>query len=294
VPLSTLLFWENVVSQNHVKRDPYREKLSEFLKSCRARVTPADLGLPDKRRRRTPGLRREDVATLAGVSVSWYTWLEQGRDIQVSSKVLERISTTLRMTEHEREYLYALAQRRPPPPTSRQATEVSAMLQGVLDAVPFPALVTNERWDVLAWNEPNRRIFYDYSKLPVSERNIFRVLMLNDDFHLNPEEYEATVRNIVPKFRVDYSQATDVASFEALIDELLELCPTFREHWNSPNVTWSAEGIDDISHPELGGINYVFSSYVPEAHPSLRVWFFVPNNDETRQKFHTLMNGKGN
>jgi transcriptional regulator with XRE-family HTH domain len=283
-----------MVSENHQKRDAYREKLSEFLKSCRARVTPADLGLPDKRRRRTPGLRREDVASLAGVSVSWYTWLEQGRDIQVSAKVLERISATLRMSEHEREYLYALAQRRPPPPVPRAEATVSATLQNMLNALPFPGLVTNERWDVLGWNDLNNQVFFDFSKVDPAERNLFRVLMLNSDFHQESDEYEVVVRNIVPRFRVDFSQTADVAGFEALINELLEICPTFREHWDSPNVTFKSEGVDDVRHPELGGMNYEYSVYIPEAHPTLRVWLFVPHDDETRKKFRALMRGVEN
>src|SRR6188508_2377181 len=106
-----------------------RRQLIDFLKGCRARLTPTQVGLPDTNRRRTPGLRREDVAALAGVSVTWYTWLEQGRDIQVSADVLERISTTLRMSADEREYLFALVQHRPAPPTQTGTETVSPSIK---------------------------------------------------------------------------------------------------------------------------------------------------------------------
>ena len=130
-----------------------RRQLIDFLKGCRARLTPTQVGLPDTNRRRTPGLRREDVAALAGVSVTWYTWLEQGRDIQVSADVLERISSTLRMSPDEREYLFALVQHRPAPPTSARVEGVSPATTRMLDSLAVPAIVLTARWDVIGWNQ---------------------------------------------------------------------------------------------------------------------------------------------
>src|SRR5512146_1634846 len=141
-----------------------RRQLIDFLKGCRARLTPAQVGLPDTNRRRTPGLRREDVAALAGVSVTWYTWLEQGRNIQVSADVLERISQTLRMSADEREYLFALVQHRPAPPIQQNKNEVSPTLVRMLDSLGVPAIVMTARWDVVAWNRL-ARVFRDYDKL---------------------------------------------------------------------------------------------------------------------------------
>src|SRR5215467_10114599 len=119
--------------------DTQRRQLIDFLKGCRARLSPAQVGLPETGRRRTPGLRREDVAALAGVSVTWYTWLEQGREIRVSAEVLERIAATLCMSSTEREFLFALVQQRPAPPVAAPARLVSPSLARMLDAIAVPA-----------------------------------------------------------------------------------------------------------------------------------------------------------
>ena len=136
--------------------DTQRRQLIDFLKGCRARLSPAQVGLPDTNRRRTPGLRREDVAALAGVSVTWYTWLEQGRKIQVSADVLARVCTTLRMTADEREYLFALVQHRPAPPVSTRTTEASPTLLRMIESLAVPVIVMTARWDVIAWNQIGR------------------------------------------------------------------------------------------------------------------------------------------
>src|SRR5512138_2696773 len=143
-----------------------KQQLTDFLKSARARLSPADLGLPDPSRRRTPGLRREDVAALAGVSVTWYTWLEQGRQIRVSAEVLERICSTLRLSPDEREYLFALVQHRPAPRVTLRPDEVSPAITRMLTALAVPAIVMTARWDVIAWNRLSSMVFRDYDKLP--------------------------------------------------------------------------------------------------------------------------------
>src|SRR5690606_6331860 len=190
--------------------DSRKRQLSEFLKSCRARVSPSDVGLPEADRRRTPGLRREDVAALAGVSVTWYTWLEQGRDIQVSAAVLERISSTLQLSHDEREYLFALVQHRPAPPLNWRDAEVTPALQRMIDAVGVPATVMNARWDVVAWNTLTLRLFRDYSKIPFEGRNLLRILLVEerDVYMQDPQVYDAMARRVVAKFRVDYSPFT--------------------------------------------------------------------------------------
>ena len=137
-----------------------------FSQGLSRALSPGEVGLPDTNRRRTPGLRREDVAALAGVSVTWYTWLEQGRNIQVSADVLERICATLRMSSDEREYLFALVQHRPAPPVRARHDAVSPTLARMLDALAVPAIVMTVRWDVIAWNKLACQVFRDYDKLP--------------------------------------------------------------------------------------------------------------------------------
>jgi len=254
-----------------------RRQLIDFLKGCRARLTPSQVGLPDTNRRRTPGLRREDVAALAGVSVTWYTWLEQGRDIQVSADVLERISTTLRMSADEREYLFALVQHRPAPPTPARVETVSPTIKRMLDAIAVPAIVLTARWDVIAWNDLAIHVIRDYAALPAERRNLLRILLVEDDaYRRNPELYEATARRLLAKFRVDYSQAPGDPAFEELIADLSASCPIFDRLWSLAEVVGTHEAI--VTHARAGMV-FEHSSYVPEGASKQRLIIFTPCNE---------------
>jgi len=251
-----------------------RRQLIDFLKSCRARLSPAEVGLRDTGRRRTPGLRREDVAALAGVSVTWYTWLEQGRDIHVSADVLERICGTLRMSPDEREYLFALVQHRPAPPIASLVEEVSPSLARALKTLDVPALVMTSRWDVIAWNELTK-IFRDYDELQPERRNLLRILLIEDEtYQRDPQQFESMARRVLSKFRVDYSQTPENPAFEELIAELAARSPIFRRLWNSSEVMSRSEGV--AYYPHLGGVRFEHSSYVPEGSPTLRLVVYVP------------------
>ena len=143
------------VAQNTRKRIgimAQREELTRFLKAARARLAPTDVGLPAGERRRTRGLRREEVATLAGMSVTWYTWFEQGREVQLSAAMIERLGRALRLEPQEREFLFALAQHRPPPLTGQQDELVRPSTQALMDSLAIPALVIVEDWTVVSWN----------------------------------------------------------------------------------------------------------------------------------------------
>jgi transcriptional regulator with XRE-family HTH domain len=266
--------------------DTQRRQLIDFLKGCRARLSPAQVGLPDTNRRRTPGLRREDVAALAGVSVTWYTWLEQGRDIQVSADVLERICGTLRMSPDEREYLFALVQHRPAPPLASRVQEVSPCLAHMLAAIGVPALVMTSRWDVIAWNELTT-IFRDYDDLRPEERNLLRILLIEDvTYQRDPVQYEAMARRVLSKFRVDYSQSPDNPAFEELIAELEARSLAFRRLWNTQEVMSRSEGVGH--YPHLGGVSFEHSSYVPEGSPLLRLVIYVPHDQQSADKIAAL------
>jgi transcriptional regulator with XRE-family HTH domain len=255
-----------------------RRQLIEFLKGCRARLTPTQVGLPDTNRRRTPGLRREDVAALAGVSVTWYTWLEQGRDIQVSADVLERISTTLRMSPDEREYLFALVQHRAAPPTPARAETVSPTLARMLEALGVPAIVLTARWDVVAWNRLACKVVRDYEALSPARRNLLRILLVEDEaYKQDPEIYEAMARRILAKFRVDYSQNAGDPAFEDLIADLAASCPAFSRLWNLAEVVNKHDAV--VTHPKGPGVKFEHSSYVPEGSVNLRVVIFTPCTD---------------
>ena len=174
-----------------------RRQLIDFLKGCRARLSPAQVGLPDTNRRRTPGLRREDVAALAGVSVTWYTWLEQGRKIQVSADVLERVCTTLRMTPDEREYLFALVQHRPAPPAPVAHTQVSPTLaahyRGARCADPRDdGALGRDRVE-----PPDDPGVSRLRRIPPEQRNLLRILLDERHYQHDPVAYETMVRRRV-------------------------------------------------------------------------------------------------
>jgi len=268
----------------------HKRQLAEFLRGCRGRISPAEKGLPDHHRRRTPGLRREDVAVLAGVSLTWYTWLEQGRDITVSADILERICTALEMSSDERDYLFALVQHRAPPLPAVADQCVSPALQRMLDSLNVPALVKTARWDVIAWNALVTKLFRDYSQLQPGARNLLRILLVDDpDFQADNETHRATARRVLSKFRVDYSQHSDEPSFAALIEELTRDSAIFRELWNSPEVINRSEAI--AHHPQQGGMLFEHTSYVPEGSPTLRVVVFAPQDEATAQKLAAVASG---
>ncbi len=270
--------------------DAKKTQLSEFLKSCRARVTPADLGLPEASRRRTPGLRREDVAALAGVSVTWYTWLEQGRDIQVSAAVLERVSQTLQLSPDEREYLFALVQHRPAPPLEWREGEISSSLCRMIEALGVPAIAMTARWDVVAWNRLSVAVFRDYDNIPAERRNLLRILLVDESIYSrHPELFEAMARRVIAKFRVDYSQFMGDPEFEELIADLDAHSETFRRLWKSSEVVGRSEAI--VRHPQLGGVTLEHTSYVPEGSPELRLVVYVPYDEESAAKIAAVKPG---
>ncbi len=159
-------------------RSTVANQRSEFLRLCRARIKPSDVGLPMARLTRSGGLRREDVAAISGVSASWYTWLEQGRDMRVSDDVLERLSETLKLSEDERIYLFTLVQGRPP--RLRNATRMEAPPDTIrmISALSMPAIVMNLRWDVLGWNKVNSLIYRDYATRAPTDRNLLEILLI--------------------------------------------------------------------------------------------------------------------
>jgi transcriptional regulator with XRE-family HTH domain len=261
-----------------------RVQLSEFLKSRRARLAPSAVGLPELGRRRTPGLRREDVAALAGLSATWYTWLEQGRDVRASDRVLESLSRTLRLSVEERDYLFSLAQHRPAPLQPMRSFEIPATVKRTLEALHMPALVITPRWDVVYWNAMVAATFRDYATLEPDQRNLIKILLTNPLFQENAEDFEAMATRILAKLRVDYSQAGGDPEFDALIRELNDISPTFRRLWPSPEITGRSEGVHILRHPKLGGLTFEHTSYVVEGAPALRVVLFAPHDRDSAVK----------
>lgn len=269
-------------------QDSRRNALSEFLKSRRARITPAQAGLPEPERKRTPGLRREDVAALSGLSVTWYTWLEQGREVRASAEALERIAETLRLTGVEREYLFELARGRPAPLPRGGVDSVTPAMERMLSALTAPAYITTMRWDVVAWNPMCAAVLRDYGEWPDGSRNLLRILFASEDYPGSSEEHQAMAHRLVAKLRVDYSQFPGDPGLETLVSDLTESYPLFQKLWTTPDLTDRSEGAHIANHPDHGAIHLEHSSYVPEGAPTLRVVIFAPTDPESADKLDAI------
>ena len=270
-----------------------REELSRFLKSMRARISPSDVGLPEGDRRRTRGLRREEIASLAGMSVTWYTWFEQGRDVQLSAPMLERLSATLKLNPEEREFLFSLAQHRPAPLKATIDKELGPNVQRLLDAVGIPALIIALDWTVIGWNELYARVFRDYGVLPPEERNLFKLLLLNPQFQPDEESYRAMAKRLIARFKWDYSRALDDGSFEAMIEELHTASPIFDEFWKTSEIVAHFEGVHTAEVEGVGTLVFHHTSYAVEQSPSQRLVLFAPEDEDSAAKLKLLRNKPG-
>jgi transcriptional regulator with XRE-family HTH domain len=261
-----------------------RVQLSDFLKSCRARTPPAAVGLTPGHRRRSKGLRREDVAALAGLSATWYTWLEQGRDVHPSERVLERLSGALGLSAAERDYLYMLTQRRPPPLAPATGDALRPAVRRMLETLNVPALVHTRRWDVIAWNRTWTRCFPDLGARDSGDRNLLKILLTEPDFQRDPVVYEQMARRVLAKARLDYSQAAGDPAFDRLLEELAARCPMFRHLWRSPEIVNCSEGIYTQRYPRIGEVAFEHTSYTIEGEPHLTVLIFCPADEDSARR----------
>lgn len=259
------------------------QPLGEFLRARRLRLDPATFGFQTGRRR-TPGLRREEVAQLANISPTWYTWLEQARGGAPSREVLNRIAKGLRLTTPEREHLFILAFGHLPDTPLSISADITPRLQRLLDALPMPALIKTITWDVIAWNRSAARILTDYAQLPLAERNVLRRLFTDPQVRGAQGDWEALAQLVVNAFRADVARAGKSAEIEKLIAELSRQSPEFDAWWRNNDVATHAEGVKRIRHARLGAIDLEFSSFAVEGRPDLNMMIFNPANEESRRK----------
>ena len=264
--------------------EPDRKEISRFLRNARQRLNPEDFGVTASGRRRTPGLRREEVATLAGISLTWYTWFEQGRDIRPSTEVLENLSVVLRLDEKEREFLFQLAQGRPSPLTPALHNEISKGTRLLLDTISVPAIVLNEHWSVIGWNKLVTKVLRDYGALPANERNLFLILLNGDDYRNDQEEYQSMARRLTARLRWDYSRAKDRTYFDQMIAQARELCPSFDEYWQSPDIMDRFEASHSIDAKGIGRVNLRHTSYAIEGALGQRMVFYAPEDEQSRAR----------
>ena len=226
--------------------------LAEFLRSRRGRLSPEAAGLPHGRRRRTPGLRREEVADLAGIGASWYTALEQGRDVRPSDDLLNNLARALRLSAAETTHLFLLAGRPAPNPPPPLPVEVAPALLRLLDIVqPYPAFVSNRRWDWLAWNRAADVLFGFDPEQRCLPRNALRQFFFQSPF--SPEaEWERSARSIVARFRAQTVQSTHEPWFDTFVADLCRLSDAFSRIWQRHEVEDAAEPAHTMYHPRAG------------------------------------------
>ncbi len=244
-----------------------RKALGAFLSSRRGRLQPADLGLSTGQRR-TPGLRREEVALLAGTSVSWYTWLEQGRDIHVSAATLDRLARVLRLDRAEAEHLLALSSRQPA--IVGRSEDPSDVLLDLIRAIdPVPAYVRSDRLDILAWNPAVADLFVDYGTLEPRARNTLYLMFLHAPYRELIDNWAQVARGTIGIFRAARAKASDKTPFDELVEEISKGSEEFRRWWPELDVKGFGEGVKRLHHPTRGSIELTYVSLIPEGRPDL-------------------------
>ncbi|MGR7120035.1 helix-turn-helix transcriptional regulator [Klebsiella aerogenes] len=259
------------------------QSLGDFLRALRLRLDPTAFGFVAGRRR-TSGLRREEVAQLACISPTWYTWLEQGRGGAPSREVLNRIASGLRLTSLEREHLFILAFGHPPDAKFTISADITPRLQWVLDTLTIPAIVKTVTWDVIAWNHPAACVLTDYGQLPREERNVLRRMFTDPDVRRAQSDWQVMARLVVNAFRADVARAGQSAEIDSLVTELSQRSPEFDAWWRSNDVTSHGEGAKRIYHPQAGSIDLEFSTFMVEGRQDLNMIVFNPANEESRRK----------
>ena len=264
--------------------------LGTYLKDRRAKLDPAAFGLP-LTRRRTPGLRREEVAQRANVSATWYTWLEQGRGGAPSADVLDRIARALMLTEVEREYLFFVALGRPPDVRYQVSEPVSPRLQRVLDALAFvPAYVKTSTWDVLAWNRAATVILTDYGVIPAGQRNILRLIFCEPRVRAVQTNWQSLARFVVAAFRADVARAGAARNVQALVDELCRLSPEFETIWRDNDVRSTYGDVaKTLRHPLAGLITLEYSSFAVDGRPDLDLVIHNPATPADAERISALI-----
>jgi transcriptional regulator with XRE-family HTH domain len=264
--------------------------LGTYLKDRRARLDPAAFGFPAERRR-TPGLRREEVAQRANISPTWYAWLEQGRGGAPSADVLDRISRALLLTDVERERLYLLGLGRPPEARYRKTEGVTPRLQRVLDALdPSPALIRTATWDVIAWNRAATVMLMDYGSLPPEQRNMLRFVFLDPRARATHYDWESVARLVVGAFRLDSARAGAAQDVEPLVDELCALSPEFKAMWRDNDLPAPhGERVKHIRHPALGPLAFELSAFAVDGRTDLMLLVYNPATPEDADRVASLI-----
>ncbi len=259
-----------------------QEELGDFVRACRERLTPAAIGLAVGARRRTPGLRREEVAQLCGLSTTWYTWIEQGRDVSVSPAAFARLAAALRLSRAERAYLFELAGKRDPEPHEEQSEAVPAAVLACLTSIAAPAYLLDRSWTARGWNAPAERLFAGWLDRP-GDRNLLRFIFLRPEARALISDWETRARRVAAEFRAACSTHLDDPALSALIAELRRDSSAFAQFWDQHGVLGREGGARTFNHPKDGFLHYEQVSFDLAGRPDLKLTMLVPEADATRQ-----------
>ena len=261
-----------------------RAELGQFLKARRARLSPGDFGMPPGSRRRTPGLRREEVALLAGVGVTWYTWLEQGRQINASSQVLDAVARTLRLDRAEREHLYRLAEATPLRAECARPVIPDAIREIVHSLEPLPASLVNTRFDFLMSNSASEELFWEWHTMPCIHKNTLWCCITEPSARGKFPEYDAQVRYMVARLRAAYGRHIGDPDWEEDIRRLASMSREFAEIWARHEVAEAEPRTLTYLHPRAGTLSLAISELNLPDMPEARIVVYTPRDDDTRAK----------
>ncbi|MFJ6795099.1 helix-turn-helix domain-containing protein [Streptomyces sp. NPDC091268] len=268
--------------------DVRRHELAEFLRSRRERIPPEQVGLVRGRRRRTPGLRREEVAQLSAVGVTWYTWLEQAREIQVSPQVLDALARALLLDASERTHLFSLAGVMDPAPPA-QCPSVTPALRAMLDQLdPLPAYVQNSRYDILAYNTTYGRLLGDLDRVPPEDRNCLWLAFTDADWRAAVVDMPEARRMMAAKFRASMAGHLTEPAWKTLLARLEATSPEFREVWARHEVVGQGGKVKYIRNAHVGLLHLEFTNLWLGPTGGPRLLTYVPLDEETRERLERL------
>jgi hypothetical protein len=254
-----------------------RHTLAEFLQTRRARLAPIAVGLPAGARRRTPGLRREEVAQLAGVGLTWYTWLEQGRNISVSDQVLVSVATTLQLDPQETRYLFTLARPETAARTDLEEERISPTLHRLLaHYATMPAFILGRCWNILAWNSATTCLLGDLGTLPEVDRNHIWLMFTHPSVRLSLREWEPHAQRMIAEFRVSYGRYLEDRRCAQLVERLMEESAEFRAWWPRHNVLARGSVYKEFDHPTEGLLSFEQTTLLVSDAPDLKLVIKMP------------------
>ncbi|AKF93698.1 helix-turn-helix transcriptional regulator [Brevibacillus laterosporus] len=269
------------------------QALSTFLKNQRAKISPESVGLVAGIRRRTPGLRREEVAQLAGVSTTWYTWLEQGRDITVSKSVVDAIATALQLTVDEQKYLHSLALGAGPviSKNTGEITEIPPSLQKILQELRFcPTIVSNSRSHILGWNAAASHVFLDFNQIPYEERNLLGLIFTRKELQRLAVNWEHFASGFLSIFRASYGQYVEDEWYSQFVEKMKTVHPDFQRLWEQSEVSSAPEVYIEFRHAKAGKMLFHLTSLQVHGSGDLRCSIYTPVPQSTTEaKLRKLM-----